>query len=404
MQRPASPDEFVAQACRTLLDRIDDLAKEVSLEIERNEPIYDSFNTVSTDDLRSANQENLLAVLGDLSGEQTQGLAVPRATGRQRANQGVPLPAVLRAYQIGSSVVWDHLTALAGDDPHASKALLRTASRVWRMFDEYSQAVISGYQETVAEQVRRDARIRAAALDALLAGQLDGTQLWDCATKLRLPQQGSYVVVAASPIPTGEETLAGLEETLTALGVRSAWRDQLDCHVGVVSLSDTFTVQRLGAEIAKRSTGTAGLSAPFLGLEGAHAALRQAQLACAAARNGMGAVLNYDTALIPVLLAGDPEVASALTAVVLGPVLALPAQERDQLIQTMRCWFDMGGETSAVAAKMYCHRNTVRFRLNRIATLTGRELSKPLDATEMYLALEAHRIGSAKASEPDISG
>lgn len=394
---PPTPDEFVANACRTLLGRLDDLVEEVAREIEQKEPVYGSFDMVAGDDLRRENRENLATVLGQLAAESNTALTAPRATGQRRAMQGVPLAAVLRAYHIGSSVLWDRLVSLADGDPSASQVLLRMASQVWRMFDEYAQAVTSAYQETVTERARRDARIRDAALDALLAGQLDESRLWDCATVLRLPLQATFVVVVAASASPADEALPGIGAALSALGIGSAWRVQLDSHAGVVALTDAFTVARLLAEIAKRSSGAVGVSTPYASLDGTHAALRQAQLACAAANPNVNQVLRYEAALVASLVAAAPEVAAALTSAALGPVLAKPTKEREELLNTVRCWYDHGGEISAVAATMYCHRNTVRFRLNRVAELTGRNLAKPIDATEMYLALEAHRMNLTAA-------
>jgi PucR C-terminal helix-turn-helix domain len=64
--------------------------------------------------------------------------------------------------------------------------------------------------------------------------------------------------------------------------------------------------------------------------------------------------------------------------------------------------------TSAAAAKLHVHRNTVRYRLRRLEELTDRSLSRPIGVAELHLALEAIRIlhleDSAAAiapSEPD---
>lgn len=386
--------DFVVRASNLLLDNIDDLVDEVAAAIQ-DAGIYGDSG-VTADDLRSAHRSNLVALLGFLSGKPKVGLAAPHATGRLRGGQGAPLPAVLRAYRLGASAVWDRLVAMAGDDTAAQAELLSGGSQAWRIFDKYTQAVTVSYQEAVADQARRDAVIRDAALDALFAGQVAGGRLWDCASKLRMPQRGTFVVVVgALPNQVVDDALPGIEAELTALGVRSAWRLQLDSQVGVVSLTDTFTVERLCTAVTRCCTTSAGVSVPYESLDETHTALRQAQLAGAAAGSGSRRVLRYENALVPALLAGAPEEAGALTKAVLGPVLALPAQDRDLLIETLRCWFESGGEVATVAATLYCHRNTVRSRLNRIAEASGCELSSPAGATKLYLAMEAYRIAES---------
>ncbi|WP_405494615.1 PucR family transcriptional regulator [Nocardia sp. NBC_00511] len=396
--QPLWADGFVACACRILLDRIDDLTARVSAEIQRTEPVYGELHLVDPDDLRKTNRDNLSAVLGYLAGDPGAGFDTPQATGRSRAEDGVPLPAVLRAYRIGSSVVWDELVALADDDLAAKHALLTMASEVWKLVDDYSQALTRGYQETVTAHARRDERAQYAALDALLTGQTDGAGLWDCARTLQLPVQGTYVAVAATTgSPTGE-AIPGIADALSILGIRSAWQIRLDHHVGLVALTERFTVERLETMIAERTAGRVGIATPFHSLADTPVALRQAESTCAAADPAINEVLCYHSALIPVLLATAPDIAAALAENVLGPVLALPEHDRTSLIETARAWFDHGGEVTTVAEHLYCHRNTVRFRLNRIADLTGRHLSTPAHAVELYLALRACRMpGPAQA-------
>lgn len=396
---------FVVRASRLLLDDVDDLVDEVAAAIQ-GAGVYDGSG-VTVDDLRNAHRSNLVALLEFLSGNRQAGLAAPHATGTLRGGQGASLPAVLRAYRLGASAVWDRLVTMAGDDTDAQAELLSGGSRAWQIFDEYTQAVTVSYQEAVADQARRDAVLRDAALDMLFAGQVTGPRLWDCATTLRMPQGGTFVVVvAALPHHAVNDALPGIEAELTALGVRSAWRLQSGGQVGVVSLTDTFTVERLCATAAARCTTSAGVSSCYGGLGDTHTALRQAQLAGAAAGSGL---LRYEHALVPALLAGAPEEAGALTAAVLGPVLAMPASDRDLLLETLRCWFDAAGEVAAVAAKLYCHRNTVRSRLNRIAEASGCDVTSPAGAAKLYLAMEAYRIAQAPGRlqgpmEPNLGG
>ncbi|MFI6866886.1 PucR family transcriptional regulator [Nocardia sp. NPDC050406] len=392
------PDGFVARACATLLERIDDVVAGVAAEIERAEPAYGSQHLVDGAELRRSNQENLEAILRYLAGYPGGlGTAMPRATGYRRAEDGVPLPAVLRAYRIGTGVVWNELLAMTENDAAAGRELLDAASDVWKLVDEYSQALTTGYQDAMAEQLRSDARAHDAALDALLTGHADGARMWECARTLGLPPSGEFVVVVAITDAAGAKAVPGVGKSLAMLGVASAWRVRVDSYAGIIALTPRFTDDRLRATLAERALGRVGISSPYTALTDSPAALRQAELACAATRPGSQEVLRHRDALLPMLLAGSPEVAAALVDSVLAPVLALPAHDRDTLLDTARMWFAHDGEVSAVAAALYCHRNTVRFRVNRIAELTGRRLTSPRAATEMQLALQAYRILGAPA-------
>ena len=62
------------------------------------------------------------------------------------------------------------------------------------------------------------------------------------------------------------------------------------------------------------------------------------------------------------------------------------------LLETLRTWFAEKGSTSAAAARLYVHRNTVRYRLRRIEELTGEDLTDPAASGRVLLALEAAGI------------
>ena len=73
-------------------------------------------------------------------------------------------------------------------------------------------------------------------------------------------------------------------------------------------------------------------------------------------------------------------------------MLALPAEDRDVVMQTARTWLAAGGSTSTAARELHIHRNTVRYRVRRLEEVTGRDLALPVDAAELYVALECARI------------
>jgi DNA-binding PucR family transcriptional regulator len=77
---------------------------------------------------------------------------------------------------------------------------------------------------------------------------------------------------------------------------------------------------------------------------------------------------------------------------VLGTVLELPAEDRAVLLETLRVWFDNAGSAEQSAEKLYCHPNTVRYRLRRVQELTGRSLSEPYDVADLAAALQVLRL------------
>ena len=87
-----------------------------------------------------------------------------------------------------------------------------------------------------------------------------------------------------------------------------------------------------------------------------------------------------------------------VVSTVLGRLNRLPAAERAVLLDTLEAWRDCGGSATQAADRLFCHPNTVRHRLRRITTATGRSLTAPRDVAELCLALEAARQQPAGAS------
>ncbi|MEV6768361.1 helix-turn-helix domain-containing protein [Nocardia sp. NPDC051030] len=389
------PDDVTIAIARWLSDDIDGLVDAVAGEIEQCEPAYHGTHAMAPERLRADTRENLVAIIEHLTAGRGTGASVAVEIGRRRADQAVPLSAVLRAYRIGTRVLWERLPTFVIDEASAQQSLVERASAVWHLLDEYSEAITTGYRHAMLDRTRRDAQARDAALDGLLSGDAASRLLNDHAEVLRLPAAATYVVVSACFEPAVGEAIPGIGEALGVVDVRSAWRIRSGTQIGLVALRDGFTVDRLAEHIAQRLHGRAGISSAFTHLGDAHRAVRQAELACASSGSATGEVVWYDEALIPVLLAGEPEVATGLVQRILGRLLDLPEHDRSVLFETMRLWFALGADAAAVASQLYCHRNTVRFRLNRITDLTGRRFSHPVEAAELYLALQATRISSA---------
>jgi hypothetical protein len=383
------PPPAVAAIGERLLGRIEVLADELTGAIRTAEPFYSASDAVPVKDLRGSVRDNLRYILSRLAGRKAPGLDAARATGGRRAEQGAPLPAILHSYRVAGTFIWAAVLEDGLAAGSTAEALLPAAAELWSIIDELSGAVTDAYRDTVAELARSSAQTRNAMLDVLLRGdQGDGSRLWESATSLRLPHRGTFVVAAARTARPGVEAIPQAEEALRARGIQSAWRVEIDAHVGVVVLTPRNGIERLGAHLTELATGPVGLSEAYEALDQTPAALRQARLAAAA---GSG-VVRYEQVPIAILLASAPDAAGAVARAILGPVLALPPAECEVLLSTLAAWFADDGATSATAGRLHVHRNTVRYRLRRVEELTGCSLTRPTGIAELHLALEATRI------------
>ena len=86
---------------------------------------------------------------------------------------------------------------------------------------------------------------------------------------------------------------------------------------------------------------------------------------------------------------GTPRVLRGFADTVLAPLDQLDGRERVELLRTLEEWLRANGSWDPAATRLSVHRNTVRNRIERIATLTGRHLDNGDDRMELWLALKA---------------
>jgi purine catabolism regulator len=64
-------------------------------------------------------------------------------------------------------------------------------------------------------------------------------------------------------------------------------------------------------------------------------------------------------------------------------------------LRTLKAWLDACGVADSASAALGIHRHTLRHRLERIETLTGRRLSNAHDRYGLWLAFEAREVAAA---------
>lgn len=95
----------------------------------------------------------------------------------------------------------------------------------------------------------------------------------------------------------------------------------------------------------------------------------------------------YQDLILPVLLDGLNQDWQAEE--LLSPLNKLKASDTNGLLQnTLETWFFNNLHNSNTAKNLFIHRNTLEYRLNNIAKLTGLDLSKFDDRVLLYIALQ----------------
>lgn len=74
-----------------------------------------------------------------------------------------------------------------------------------------------------------------------------------------------------------------------------------------------------------------------------------------------------------------------------GGLLDLPKPERDEIMNTARVYLETHGQSAQTARRLFIHRNTVTYRLNKFEQLTRRNLRDPNDSLRLRMAFLADK-------------
>ncbi|MPZ66356.1 MAG: PucR family transcriptional regulator [Pseudonocardiaceae bacterium] len=376
-----------------LIRRVDQLADRLVAAIDDQESGYRAVGSVPAADLRCSCRDNILTVLQQLADSTPAGLDpfdAPRATGRRRAEQRLPLDTLLHSFRIGGRVIWDELAGEARrTGPEATDAVLDGATAVWEVVDRVSSEVAAAYRATEQQMVQADAARTRVVLEGLLAGRgREPGMAAEAARVLGLPTSGGFAVVVAAEPDGGDALLPDARQILHSQGMRSAWHRWPEQLVGVVALGGRG-IEPLRDVLRGFSNERIGVSAEIDVLADVQEGHLQAGTALATLPLGRTGAVLLEDALPAALVVAQPDFGQRLVRVVLGDVLALPDIDRDLMLETIRAWLAADGSPSTTASTLYCHRNTVLNRLRRIEVLLGRSVETTATRVELALALTA---------------
>lgn len=314
--------------------------------------------------------------------------------GRRRAADGVPLQAVLHAYRIGGTRLWEELVALVvRESPERTPALAFAAGDLWRRVDRDTALLTEAYRGTTAGLPDGDGRGLRPVLRALLRGQADPVRIPAAAVSLGLPSRGRYAVALLSGPGTGRADTDPVREVVD--GTALYWCPLDDVTAVVVSLGDR-PPEALTRLLPVGPGARGGVSAVVEGLERLGRARELAALALAASPSD-GLLHGLGDRLSRVFTVARPDLAADVAEQVFGPLRRMERAERAELLTTLAAWLDHGGSTRRAGEALYCHRNTVLNRLRRLERLTGRSLADPRDVVDLALALDAEEVAAPPA-------
>jgi hypothetical protein len=381
MVAPASPvaaARVVGQLVAAIEAELDDVLVPAIGERIREE--IPDFRRLPADRLAGAIRGNVgraLSALRELRPPTGAELESAAAIGRERAEQGLTVDAVLHAYRVSIGAVWSRFGELARERGADVSSVLAFSETLWLWADAVMEVVASAHREVELEAAREEQQRRDAFVLALLTGTIDAAELRRESATYGLDPEREYVAFRARAAAGGSLphrialALAGDDGLVTTLD-----------HdvVGIAA--------RPPVSIPAVATGL-GPPARLTALPNAFAlASRALQTALAFREEGTNSLA--DLSIRPAILA-DEALGDAFEARYLEPLAAL-GRLGAELETTLRTWFDEGMRVEDAARTLHVHPNTLRHRLRRFEEATGAELRRPADLVELWWALERRRL------------
>lgn len=278
------------------------------------------------------------------------------------------------------------LPLLARNDAQL-RALTESVLRYGR---EIGFAAASIYASAAESRGAWDSRLEALVVDAVVRGDT-GPQLLSRAAALNWESDAPATVLVGSPPPEQNVSVplaihnTAKQYDRAALSVVQG-RFLVAIVSGPISPTEPFTTALL-THFAD-SAVVIGPTMPNLGT--AHTSATEAMA-------GMTAVTGWPNAPRPVnsvellperALNGDESATAALIDTLVRPLLS----GGPTLNATLEAYLDSGGSVEACARELYIHPNTVRYRLKKIAEITGRDPANPRDAYVLRIAATVGRL------------
>ncbi|SDQ04252.1 CdaR family transcriptional regulator [Quadrisphaera sp. DSM 44207] len=299
-------------------------------------------------------------------------------TAPRELTRAVSLHQTLQLVRVVVDVVEDHVPVLAAPERRQD---LREA--VLRYSREVAFSAAEVYARAAEARGAWDARLEALVVDALVRGEADDS-LAGRVTALGWRGSQEVVVVVGHRPPGGPEQVAAELRAAARAGATDA----------LVGLQGERALVVLGAEDARAAAealaprfgpGPVVLGPPAPGLPAASRSARAALLGMTAARAWPEAPrpVAADDLLPERVLAGDASARRALADRVHAPLHA----GAPVLLETLRTYLACGRGLEATARTLFVHPNTVRYRLRRIAEVTGWDATSAREAYVLQVGL-----------------
>ncbi|MGW4119370.1 PucR family transcriptional regulator [Nocardia sp. NPDC004711] len=417
----SNPPEDQAAFTEFLATHLSEAAREILAAVVRSVPDYEQLprDLLERDVIHRA-EDNLrlfTRLLGEGREPQAGDLDDMIAVAVRRAREGIPLDAVLAVYHQGALAAWNVLTAQARTE-HEREELLRAVPQLLRYLGVVIPGVAGSYLRERQDLHWEQREAKRALAQALLQGKPAELP----ADRFGIVLGGYHVLAlrtAGTAAPVGDVRPAAVGDVRPAAvgDVRPAAGDGARPAMRVIH-GEVDALSPLALTVLDRAGGwvLVPVSEP--------AARVDAAVARIAAAAGGRVIAGTDTAATVSEIPGCAEEAGEIARLALGlgrptgvyrmadlalqyqfarpgPArawllgLLAPLAGHQHLMAALRAYLACDHNRVAAAESLVVHRNTLNYRLNRIAALTGYDPGRSEHTPLFAAALTAFDLSAA---------
>lgn len=270
----------------------------------------------------------------------------------------------------------------------------------------------------MADQALNTINYAALRPRTMRTGRSEWLQAWlngDAPDQMTLEQQGFqpnqyYAIVIyqpASDAATGAQFASMLHIEATrrriALGPTLAHGDVAVCFHPIENPQQTMALKRQTQEIREQLVNRlqgadvcCGVGRPARGIENLRQSFHEAEDAlrlCSEFQTESRSTFFGNSSLYGLLLSlKSPNELTRFCMTWLAELIDYDAQQHSDLLETLKTYFANNGNTALTAMELKIHRNTLAYRLNRIAEITRLDLDDADVRLNLHLAIKAREV------------
>jgi hypothetical protein len=355
------------------------------------------------------NDPRLRAEIRDLAAQHVSAFALAARTGTpppaevlvaareravMRARQMVPLSAMLHSHLIAQRIISAALTSAADSDAASRGIALEMIARTFDYNIAVTAATADAYLDIVQGDMLDLNAARGAVIDAAVSGAAGLPELTRRAAALGLAPDHRYALALIRPAGAADTAYAadGIGDVARAIA-RATGRAERTAFVilrdeEILAVLDAHGPRRaplvlgeaFGALASRALMPHAGIGRAFAGLAELPASYRDARRALRHANDDRPVLCFEDLRLFDELTLARDDAADLI------PVVVRETLTQRETRLSLDAYVEANLSIAEAAARLNLHPNSLRYRLRRIAELTGLDPTRMSDLLELLAA------------------